>query len=312
MNPGRWRRVGDTYAQLGEIPASYSLDGFLYDPKVPAIDQRALKLVIAALAAVVLAALAYILILRAFNSRLEVEVASRTLGLAQLNRELSMEVKEREERERLIAESLAEKEVLLKEVHHRVKNNLQVISSIISMQISEMGDPRIEEVLLSVKNRVFSMALVHERLYGSGNLSRIDMDDYLRALVTEIVVAYARPGLEVDASVDAPDMAFPVERAGPLGLIVGEIVANSMKHAFRERARGRIEVRLRREGGRFELLVSDDGVGFRADSAASGESAQGGGSIGLLLVEALVGQIEGETQRMSAAGGGLAYLITFA
>src|SRR5208283_5276079 len=127
---------------------------------------------------------AYILILRTFNSRLEIEVASRTAGIEELNRALSAEVQERKEKEKLIAISLAEKEVLFKEVHHRVKNNLQVIASIINMQIEGMGDQRIVEILKTLRSRVFSMAFVHERLYGSDTVSSIDMDDYLRALVT--------------------------------------------------------------------------------------------------------------------------------
>ena len=113
MNPGRWRHIADTYAKLGSIPANYSLDGFLYDPTAPAVNPGALKLAIALLAAAVAIAIAYILILRAFNSRLAVEVASRTLGLEELNRALSAEVVERKEKERLIALSLAEKQVLL-------------------------------------------------------------------------------------------------------------------------------------------------------------------------------------------------------
>lgn len=309
MNPGRWRHVGDTYARLGWIPADYSLDGFLYDPKAPAVDLRTLKIVIALLVAAMAIAVAYILILRAFNSRLEVEVASRTAGLEDLNRALSTEVQERKEKERQIAVSLAEKEVLFKEVHHRVKNNLQVIASIINMQIEGIGDQRIVEILKTLRSRVFSMALVHERLYGSDTVSSIDMDDYLRALVTEIVMAYKRPGLAVDAGVEASGITFAIERAMPIGLIVGEIVSNSMKHAFRDRAAGRVEVRLRRDGTRYELRIADDGIGLSGEIALRSFEMRNGGSVGLLLVDALAAQLGGALSR--GAGKGLSYLLSF-
>jgi two-component sensor histidine kinase/ABC-type nitrate/sulfonate/bicarbonate transport system substrate-binding protein len=302
MNPGRWRHIGDTYAKLGSIPQDYSLEGFLFDPKAPAIDPRFLRIIFAAFAAAMGTAIAYILILRAFNSRLAAEVATRTAVLEDRSRALSAELLEGKEKERIIAHSLAEKEVLLKEVHHRVKNNLQVIASIVSLQIEGADDPRMAGALRAVRSRVHSMALVHERLYGSGSLSGVDMDEYLRALAVETIMAYQRPGLAIEASVDASGVAFAVERAMPIGLIVGELVSNAAKHAFPGRARGRVDVRLRKDGGRFELRVSDDGAGMP-------EGRGGGAGIGLQLVEALASQLGGELLR--AEGEGLQYLITF-
>ncbi len=222
---------------------------------------------------------------------------------------MTAEVQERKEKERLVASSLAEKEMLLKEVHHRVKNNLQVITSIINMQISETADPTIEDLLKTLRNRVFSMALVHERLYSNQDIAHIDMDDYLRSLVTEIAMAYQRPGLKVETRVDASGVAFAVERAMPIGLIVGEIVANSMKHAFRDRDEGTIVVTLRREGARFEMRAADDGVGPGDETASRTGSARIGGGIGVMLIEALVAQLGAQIRRK--AQGGLAYIIDF-
>ena len=199
--------------------------------------------------------------------------------------------------------------MLFKEVHHRVKNNLQVIASIINMQIEGIGDQRIVEILKTLRSRVFSMALVHERLYGSDTVSSIDMDDYLRALVTEIVMAYKRPGLAVDAGVEASGITFAIERAMPIGLIVGEIVSNSMKHAFRDRAAGRVEVRLRRDGTRYELRIADDGIGLSGEIALRSFEMRNGGSVGLLLVDALAAQLGGALSR--GAGKGLSYLLSF-
>jgi len=255
------------------------------------------------------AAVAYILILRTFNSRLEIEVASRTAGIEELNRALSAEVLERKEKEELIAISLGEKEVLLKEVHHRVRNNLQFIASIINMQIAGTVDFRIHDILKTLRSRVFSMALVHERLYGSDSISRIDMDEYLRTLVEEIVMAYQRPGLAMTTEVEAPGIAFAAERAMPIGLIVGEVVSNSMKHAFNDRSAGRVEVSLRRAGSGFELRISDDGIGLSLEAASRAGDARDGG-IGFLLVDALASQLGGELSREE--GEGLSYLLAFA
>ena len=245
--------------------------------------------------------------LRGFNSRLEEEVASRTAGLADLNHELSVEVQERKEKERLLAVSLSEKEVLLKEVNHRVKNNLQIIASIINMQIAGLDNPQCENILATVRNRIFSIARVHELLYGSGNVSNIDTGDYFHVLVTEIVMAYQRPGLTVETDVEASGIVFAVERAMPIGLIVGELVSNSMKHGFVGRERGRIEVSLGRDGNRFELRISDDGVGLE-DGAAS-RSVESG-SIGFLLVDALASQLGSRLRREAKVG--LVYTLAFA
>jgi len=248
----------------------------------------------------------YSLTLRAFNCRLEEEVASRTADLEKLNRVLSTEVRQRKDKEDLLAVSLAEKEVLLKEVHHRLKNNLQVIASIVNMQIAGTDDPRIEVILITLKNRIFGMSRVHDRLYRNAGTTHVDMDDYLRDLLTENVAAFQRPGLTLETKSAAPGTAFTIDRATTIGLIVSELVSNSMKHAFRGLARGRIEVLLRREGSRFELRISDDGIGLSEEAIARmGE----GGSIGFLLIDALVSQLGGELRRESA--GGLTNVITF-
>jgi two-component sensor histidine kinase len=153
------------------------------------------------------------------------------------------------------------------------------------------------------------MALVHERLYGSDSISRIDMDEYLRTLVEEIVMAYQRPGLAMTTEVEAPGIAFAAERAMPIGLIVGEVVSNSMKHAFNDRSAGRVEVSLRRAGSGFELRISDDGIGLSLEAASRAGDARDGG-IGFLLVDALASQLGGELSREE--GEGLSYLLAFA
>jgi two-component sensor histidine kinase len=174
------------------------------------------------------------------------------------------------------------------------------------MQIAGTNDPRIEDILITLKNRIFSMSRVHDRLYGSTNVSNIDMDDYLRDLVNEIVGAFQRPGLALETDIAASGTAFTVDRATTIGLIISELVSNSMKHAFHGLERGRIEVLLRKEGSRFELCISDDGIGLGSEAFAR---INEGGCIGFLLIDAFVLQLHGELRRETAKG--LRNVITF-
>jgi len=172
------------------------------------------------------------------------------------------------------------------------------------MQIDEAEDMRDREALLAVKDRVFSMALVHERLYGSQNLTSIDLDEYLKALVDEIVLGHKRPGLEVETRIEAEGMSLEADRMIPLGLIVTELVSNSMKHAFATSPRGRIELSLSRKGERIELLLCDNG---EASSESFAQARAEG--IGLQLVEALAAQLGGTLTRDT--GQGCAYRLSF-
>jgi len=241
MNPGRWCHIGDTYVALGALDPAYTLDGFLYDPDKPLFDPLPMRIGLAILGAAAFASILYIAALRSFNRNLAREVRART-------ERLEAEIERGTRRERKIAASLAEKGVLLKEIHHRVKNNLQVIVSI-NLQ-SEGKEP---SFFRELKNRVLGMALVHEYLYAGSDLAQVDMDDYLRRLVTEIVVSYSRSGLYVRAEVCVENVALAMDQAIPLGLIVTELVSNGMKHVYRERESGTIEISLLREADRCRL-----------------------------------------------------------
>ncbi len=297
MNPGRWRHIGETYARLGVIPKGYSLDGLMYNPSAPGIDPRVIRILILVLAVASVGSISYIVVLRAFNSRLAVEVSARTKSLAGLNDELTVEMRQRAQKERELADSLAEKEVLLKEIHHRVKNNLQIISSIVSLQLEKSDSEEVSGMLKEIRSRVFSMALVHEQLYERGNLARIDMDDYLLRLVSEIKASFRTASTEVSSVVSAQGISLSVREAIPLGLVVSELVTNSMKFAFPSRPQGRIEIRLREEGDLRILEVSDDGVGLERDS---GKERHAG--LGIDLVSALAAQLGGTISYPEAKG----------
>ncbi|PYR45176.1 MAG: hypothetical protein DMF89_25840 [Acidobacteria bacterium] len=194
------------------------------------------------------------------------------------------------EAERQIRLSLREKEVLLKEVHHRVKNNLQVISSLLSLQARHLVDVEARQMLAESQDRVQSIALVHEKLYQSKNLSRVDFDDYVKVLVANLVHSMTGDERGISCTVALEGISLPVDVAIPCGLIVNELVTNSLKHAFPDSTRGSIRVDLRRaDKGRLELAVEDDGVGLPSDFDVHEAS-----SLGLELVMTFAEQLEAD------------------
>jgi PAS domain S-box-containing protein len=184
-----------------------------------------------------------------------------------------------------IEAALREKEVLLKEVHHRVKNNLQVISSLLALQSRRLPEGAARSAIAESRQRIEAIARFHERLYRSGDLASVDVIDYLRDLAGESV--RGRGGARIEVEVGGDALTLPVDVAIPCGLIVNEWLTNSIKHAFEGRGAGRIEVRLRAgQRGRPSLSYADDGVGLPADVALRQKD-----SLGLRLVELLAEQM---------------------
>lgn len=221
-------------------------------------------------------------------SLLEEASADIVFGLENLEREAR-----RQEGDRALHASLRETEALLKEVHHRVKNNLQVITSLLRLEAGRSHEPATRLVLKEMQGRIRSMALLHETLYRSGNFARVDMADYLRQLVTQLV--RAQGGGEtgsVKLILDLSPTRFEIDQAIPCGLIVNELVANSLKHGFPAGSSGEIHVFLGPDGGgRIRLRVRDTGAGLPADFQARRER-----SLGLQLVTDLVRQIGGQLE----------------
>ncbi len=202
--------------------------------------------------------------------------------------------------------NLAEKEVLLKEVHHRVKNNLQVISSMLSIQAGELREPAALEAFAACQERIQAMAFVHEDVYQSGVFSEVDMDNYLRKICGSLHWSRrgGEPGMEIRAG--AENIALPLSRAIPCGLIVNELAANALKHAFPDGRAGSLVVSMSRDEGGYLLVVEDDGVGL----AEGAPEAQGG--IGRKLVSSLVAQLRGRMSHGPGRGGsGLRVEIRF-
>jgi two-component sensor histidine kinase len=157
--------------------------------------------------------------------------------------------------------SLREKEVLLREIHHRVKNNLQVISSLLNLQAHALTDPAAREIFNESQNRVQSIALVHEKLHQSADLSHVNFEEYTAALLDNLFDTYNAADRGISRSIDV-GVQLAIDAAIPCGLIVNELVTNALKHGFPDGCRGTVSVGLHEEMGGLKLVVADDGVGL--------------------------------------------------
>jgi PAS domain S-box-containing protein len=206
---------------------------------------------------------------------------------------LVRDITERKRVEQRLQASLREKELLLREVYHRVKNNLQVVSSLLTLQEGALTDPAALHVLRAARDRIRSMALVHERLYRSRDVACVDFADYLRQLVRELRLSYSVPDCDVQVAFELSNVSLGIDVAIPCSMVVHELVSNALRHAFRDRRHGRIRLELSREVlGWCRLVVADDGPGLRA------AEERPTGTLGLQLVGMLVEQLGGcMTQR---------------
>ena len=202
---------------------------------------------------------------------------------------LVTDVTDRVKAEQALQRALAEKETLLKEVYHRVKNNLQVVQSLLSLQARGVGNETVRVAFAEMGQRVRAMALVHEQLYRAADLSAVVLQDYVRDLLHQMAAAHATDHEAVAISQQVDPIEVGVDVAIPLGLLITELVGNSFKHGFPSGGPGRIDVHIVREGQGFRVSVVDDGVGLpeQLDPARTR-------SIGLQLAQALAGQLGGE------------------
>jgi PAS domain S-box-containing protein len=213
------------------------------------------------------------------------------------------DITERKRAEDVIKRSLEEKEVMLKEIHHRVKNNMQVISSLLSLQAKGVADSTVKAMLEESRNRVSSMSLVHEKLYQSKDLAYIDFKEYLQSLVDGIANTYKRH--DVVISMEMEPVALDVNVGIPCGLIVNELVSNSLKHAFPEGRKGTISLGINKNSEvNYVLFVADNGIGFSAEMDFRKPS-----TLGLQLVNVLSTQINGKIERSQEEG--TRFSITF-
>lgn len=223
-----------------------------------------------------------------------VKTAANTLGIAmeRLNKEAQLKI------------FLDEKDILLKEIHHRVKNNMAVMSGLLSLQARQENDPKLEAAFRESSARIRSMALVHEKLYQSHNLSNIDFGQYIESLIRQLTALYRKPETNIRVDVNASPVMLNIMKAIPCGLILNELFSNSLKYAFAGNAAGSIEVRFCKVNDLLELTIADSGVGI-PDSV----DIENPTSLGLQLVQMLTRQLGGEIKLDRSVGA--SFQLTF-
>jgi len=226
-------------------------------------------------------------------------------GITLMKWELERKEKKRREAEEYLKKSLEEKDILLREVHHRVKNNMQIISSILRMQSRNIDDPKLKDVLQESQNRIHSMALIHENLYNNKSLANIKFSTYIKSLSGNIARSYASQNGHIKFDYKIDDAYLPMDIAIPCGLIINELISNSFKYAFDGKPDGIISIHfINDEENEYQLIVSDNGIGIPDEINITKTK-----SLGMKILHKLVQQIEGELQ--SDFSNGTKFNITF-
>jgi len=207
-------------------------------------------------------------------------------------------VQTNKKKNRLLKKQNDEKEYLLKEIHHRVKNNLGIVSSLLDLQADKIKDPKIVSAIEESRNRVYSMSMIHQNLYQGKNLSSISMKEYLVDLSQHILDSYGQEG-SVDYVYDLEDMELDVDSAIPVGLIINELLTNSFKHAFPNERKGIINITCKHiSEDRILLEVSDDGIGIEESQKEDGKEE----GFGSQLIDLLIHQLDGSMMTSNGIG----------
>lgn len=212
-------------------------------------------------------------------------------------RGVTMDITEQIKFEQQLSSSLKEKEILLKEIHHRVKNNMQVISSLLSLQAKTIPDKETQELFDESRNRIRSMALIHEKLYQSKDLFLIDFKSYVVDLLNNLMISYGFRSKNIHAEINIENITFDIDSAITMGLIINELASNAYKHAFKGRREGKIAVSVNKQNGSFVLIVKDNGVGLPGNVDVKRSE-----SLGLQLVETLIDQLHGKCEIINNGG----------
>jgi PAS domain S-box-containing protein len=202
-----------------------------------------------------------------------------------------LDITEQKRIEAQLRESLQEKETLLREIHHRVKNNLQIISSLLYFQAKQVRDPESVQVFLEGQNRLRAMILVHEQLYSAANLSRVDFSSYVRLLVQQLAQSYSQLQQKIRLSVNSDEVQLPIEIALPCGMILNELLTNIFKYAYPNGQSGAAVVKITRRDTGIQLQVTDDGVGLPDTVDVTTPT-----SFGMQLINNLAAQVKGTVQ----------------
>ncbi len=274
---GVWNETGASFA--------FTLRPFFYE--------SSLFWLLSVLLVVLLGTVGYRLNIRQLTARqrhLERTVEERTQDLRIAKEKIEVQADE-------LRASLREKEVLLREIHHRVKNNLQIISSLLHLQSQKVDDEETRALFKDCRDRIYAMSMIHERLYQSENLEQVDFSTYLGSVTEQLFHSYNVNAPEVVLSVHIDSTQLRADQAIPCGLIVSELVSNALKHAFPGKDNGHVKVSFKADGLFYRLIVADDGVGFSDHSEL--EKPQ---TLGLQLVKALAQKLKGSLNVANRAG----------
>lgn len=238
-------------------------------------------------------------LMRQDNSQINVEI---NISLVRFSDDAYMvmvarDITERKEFENALKSSLKEKEVLIREIHHRVKNNMQIISSLLNLQKQYVNDEEAVNVLLESQNRVKSMAMIHEKLYKTNNFSEINFGDYIKSLVDDLFRSYGADPVQIKKKMIFDEIMLGLETAIPCGLIISELVTNTLKYAFPNHMEGEFRIEMYEIEGLYHLIISDNGVGMPPDINFDKTE-----TLGLILVNTLVNQLEGTVELESNNG----------
>ncbi len=229
----------------------------------------------------------------------DVEVFSGPISLQSRSLLYSIihDVTERNRAQEQLKELVAQREWLVRDSYHRVKNNLMVIQALLDMQASEIQDDRLQEAFQASQSRIQAMLLIHEQLYQSPDLQQVNMASYLHRLIVDLFEVYRTHSISIELVIDVPETFLEADQALACGLLLNELICNALKHAFTGREQGRLSVSMSRENGRYALQVSDDGGGL-----SEGLEQPGNNSLGMSIVWSQVHKLRGRLELDRTAG----------
>ena len=226
--------------------------------------------------------------------------------LGVLGKEIIDHTRQLQEVKRNIAQELQEKETLIKEVHHRVKNNLQTVSSLLSLQSRSIADQKIQNLIKSSQNRVISMAMVHEMLYMREDITKIEYKTYINELINYLIKSVKGADSNVKVVIDVPEMELGIDTAIPLGILINETMTNALKYGIQNDDEGEIHIAMRQEPDKsYVLMMGDNGIGF--SETVTFETSK---SLGLKLIHNLARQLQGSIVRDTSKKG-TNYILRF-
>ncbi len=218
------------------------------------------------------------------------------IHLLKLFAQALVDIRKKEKKEKKLINTIEEKSILMREIHHRVKNNLQLVSSLLYLQSSYIQDPKVKKVLKDTENRVKSMAILHEKIYRTKELNNLNFKDYIEEIIKELLISY-KIDKKIKLDADIKDIDLNIDKAINCGLIVNELITNSIQHAFNDVEKGKIKIKILQEADKVFINISDDGSGFKEDYEDVKTK-----SLGLQIVESLVKQLKGTIKKENSHG----------